>query len=113
MAAALRDATKPLARGAFLGAVTSTCGLSPRLQLEACPEEAKRTVEGFGQPEAEAMLRHYAQGGLLQVDTEAEIVATATQLRVLSNGSGEVLRKNVVAPSVGGLVGRVGRRVFM
>lgn len=112
VAAAVRDAARPLARGAFLGATTSTCGLSPRLELEAAPAEAKRTVDGFSQPEVESMLRHYAMGGLLQAG-DGEIVHTATQLRMLASGSGEQLRRNVIAPTLGGLVGRVGRRMYV
>lgn len=113
VAAAVRDASRPLARGAFLGASTSAGGLSPRLQLEACPDEAKRTVDAFSQAEVEAMLRHYADGGLAQVESEEELLDLATQLRVLSSGSGEAIRRNVIAPALGGRVGRVGRRQFV
>ena len=91
VAAAVREMTAPMARGAYLAAVSASGGVSPRVRLEGVPEGAARTLDGYAAAEAEAMLQHYLAPKGLALG-EAELPLRAQRMRLLTAGSGTQLR---------------------
>lgn len=97
VAAAVRDMCTPMARGAYLSATSESIGVSPRLRLEGVPSQSRRAVEGFGQADTEAMLRHYTVAGkMAAAESKEELAVKALRLRMVAGGDGGLIRSACV-----------------
>ena len=89
----------PFPSGLFLGAVSSSVGVSPRVACAGVPRSVRRSVPRFALDDTRLLLRHYAFAGAaprLRAADGFDIDIAAPAAHALSVGSGTLLRNSVV-----------------